>query len=454
MMNLSLLFWASRQTKDPRFAKVATIHADTCAREFIRENGSVSHIIEFDPETGVRVQEHAGQGYCLGSSWSRGQAWGLYGFTLAHLNTHEPRYLAAAEKIAGYFMAHIRPDGLTDCDFCQAAGGGSAWTTLPALWLPVACWNWPSSPAIKPIMRPRCGWWMAADPLLRLVRRPPGPADPLHRQLPRRRRGPAHQHHLRGTISWVEALAKLSGRTPCSGCKRRPGTVPGSGAFFHKTCTWGGKHDTLLSRVRAMLKTKGRASMKIDRLIGILALLLQQERVTAASAGPNLRGIPAHHPAGRGSPVPGGYSPGDHPRGRAAGISIMEGYRIDSTLLTSGDMQAILAGLRSLDSVSGTNRYAQLMEKLSPGASTLMPGSQNLLIDLSSWYRDSLAPKIERIRQAMDTSREIAFCYYAPGGNSRRTGGALLPGFPLVQLVWCGGTAPCAKTTASSSSTA
>ena len=45
------------------------------------------------------------------------------------------------------------------------------------------------------------------------------------------------------------------------------------------------------------------------------------------------------------------------------------------------------------------------MEKLSPGASTLMPGSQNLLIDLSSWYRDSLAPKIERIRQAMDTSR-------------------------------------------------
>ena len=119
MMNLSLLFWASRQTKDPRFAKVATIHADTCAREFIRENGSVSHIIEFDSETGARVKEHAGQGYCLGSSWSRGQAWGLYGFTLAHLNTHEPRYLAAAEKIAGYFMAHIRPDGLTDCDFCQ-----------------------------------------------------------------------------------------------------------------------------------------------------------------------------------------------------------------------------------------------------------------------------------------------------------------------------------------------
>ena len=79
----------------------------------------MSHIIEFDPDTGARVKEHPGQGYCLGSSWSRGQAWGLYGFTLAYLNTNDPRYLEAAGKIAGYFLAHIRPDGLTDCDFCQ-----------------------------------------------------------------------------------------------------------------------------------------------------------------------------------------------------------------------------------------------------------------------------------------------------------------------------------------------
>ncbi len=119
MMNLSLLFWASRQTGDPRFAHVARIHADTALREFLRPDGSVSHIIEFDPETGKRVKEHPGQGYCLGSSWSRGQAWGLYGFTLAWLNTEEPRYLEAAEKIAAYFISQIRPDGLTDCDFRQ-----------------------------------------------------------------------------------------------------------------------------------------------------------------------------------------------------------------------------------------------------------------------------------------------------------------------------------------------
>lgn len=101
-------------------------------------------------------------------------------------------------------------------------------------------------------------------------------------------------------------------------------------------------------------------------------------------------------------------------------------------------MQAILAGLRSLDSVSGTNRYAQLMEKLSPGASTLMPGSQNLLIDLSSWYRDSLAPKIERIRQAMGHQPGNHLLLLRPRRQFPQTGGALLPGFPLVQLVCVG----------------
>ena len=119
MMNLSLLYRASRETGDPRFAAVANIHAETTLREFIRENGSVSHIIEFDPETGARVREHAGQGCALGSSWSRGQAWGLYGFTLAYLNTGKDCYLQTAEKIAAWFIANIRPDGLTDCDFMQ-----------------------------------------------------------------------------------------------------------------------------------------------------------------------------------------------------------------------------------------------------------------------------------------------------------------------------------------------
>ena len=119
MMNLTLLYRASRDTGDPRFSRVARIHADTTLREFLRENGSVSHIIEFDPETGVRVREHAGQGYALGTEWSRGQAWGLYGFALAYRHLKDEKYLEAAERIASNFTAHIRADGLTDCDFCQ-----------------------------------------------------------------------------------------------------------------------------------------------------------------------------------------------------------------------------------------------------------------------------------------------------------------------------------------------
>ena len=119
MMNLSLLFWATAETGDPRFAHVAKVHADTTLRDFLRPDGSVAHIVEFDPETGAKVREHAGQGYALGSAWSRGQAWGLYGFAMAYANTQDARYLDAAKAIAGFFIAHIRPDGLTDCDFTQ-----------------------------------------------------------------------------------------------------------------------------------------------------------------------------------------------------------------------------------------------------------------------------------------------------------------------------------------------
>ena len=159
--------------------------------------------------------------------------------------------------------------------------------------------------------------------------------------------------------------------------------------------------------------------MKIDRLIGILSVLLQREKVTAPELAEKFevsrrtinRDIESLCHAG---------IPIVTAQGQNGGISIMEGYKIDATLLTSADMREILAGLGSLDSVSGTNRVAQLMEKLSAGASTLMPGSQNMLIDLSSWYKASLAPKIECIREAMEHHFTLSFRYYAPKGESQR----------------------------------
>ena len=121
MMNLSLLYYAGELTGDPRFAKIARIHADTTIWEFLREDGSSCHIVIFDSETGKALARPAGQGYCEGSSWSRGQAWALYGFTLSAINTGEQRYLDVARRCAGYFISHIREDGLTDSDFCQPA---------------------------------------------------------------------------------------------------------------------------------------------------------------------------------------------------------------------------------------------------------------------------------------------------------------------------------------------
>ena len=160
--------------------------------------------------------------------------------------------------------------------------------------------------------------------------------------------------------------------------------------------------------------------MKIDRLIGILSILLQQDRVTAPYLAETFevsrrtiqRDLEALCKAG----IPIATT-----QGAGGGISVMEGYRIDRTLLTSSDMQAILAGLRSLDSVSGTNRYAQLMEKMSAGTSSVLAGDNHILIDLASWYKASLAEKIELIHSAIEQGKAIRFHYYAPRGESDRT---------------------------------
>lgn len=159
--------------------------------------------------------------------------------------------------------------------------------------------------------------------------------------------------------------------------------------------------------------------MKLDRLIGILSILLQQEKVTAPYLADKFevsrrtinRDIEDLCKAG---------IPISTTQGVGGGISIMEGYAIDRTLLTSSDMQAVLAGLRSLDSVSGTNRYGQLMEKLSAGASDVIAGDQYMLIDLASWYKADLAPKIELIHDAINRRMKISFTYYSPRGESDR----------------------------------
>lgn len=121
MLNIPLLYWASEETGDPRFAQIANRHADTVARHFIRPDGSVCHMMDFDPHTGVFLREPGGQGMGPGSSWSRGQGWALYGFTIAYRHTGDIRFLAIAEKIATYLVAQLKKTDQVPSDFRQPA---------------------------------------------------------------------------------------------------------------------------------------------------------------------------------------------------------------------------------------------------------------------------------------------------------------------------------------------
>lgn len=159
--------------------------------------------------------------------------------------------------------------------------------------------------------------------------------------------------------------------------------------------------------------------MRIDRLVGILSILLQKDKATAPELAEHFevnrrtisRDIEELCKAG---------IPIVTTQGQGGGISIMDGYKMNRTLLTTKEMQDILAGLRSLDSVNGTRRYAQLMDKLSVGSSDFMTGNQSVLIDLSSWYQNALSTKIEAIRTAIDSRMELDFYYYSPKEESRR----------------------------------
>ncbi|MDE6997405.1 MAG: YafY family transcriptional regulator [Oscillospiraceae bacterium] len=158
--------------------------------------------------------------------------------------------------------------------------------------------------------------------------------------------------------------------------------------------------------------------MTIDRLIGILAVLLREERATAPQLAARFevsvrtiqRDIDRLCRAG---------IPLRTERGIHGGVSIMEGYGLDRTMLTNADRGAILAGLRSLDSVSGTSYYRQLMEKL-PQAETVA-ADDCVVIDLASWYGPLLAPRLAGLKDACLRRRLVRFTYCAPGGDSLRT---------------------------------
>lgn len=159
--------------------------------------------------------------------------------------------------------------------------------------------------------------------------------------------------------------------------------------------------------------------MKIDRQIGILSILLQKDKITAnelaerfeVSRRTIIRDIEDINRAG---------IPIQTLQGQNGGISIMENYKIDRTLLSTSEMQAILSGLQSLDSVSNTSCYRQLMEKLSVEHADMAGVDNHILIDLSRFDKTAVSEKMEQIKMAMERKEQIAFTYYSPNGEGER----------------------------------
>lgn len=162
--------------------------------------------------------------------------------------------------------------------------------------------------------------------------------------------------------------------------------------------------------------------MKIARLIGILSVLLQQPQATAAELATHFevstrtiyRDIETLCQAG---------IPLVTTQGVGGGIAIMDGYKIDKSLLTSADMQDILTGLKTLGSISAPaseNRYQQLITRLCPPGADLLPLDQHILIDLSSWDKAALTAKIELLHGAIAGRRQVSFVYCAPAGETER----------------------------------
>ena len=106
MMNLEMLFWASKITNDPKYRNIALRHARTTMKNHFREDNSSWHVIDYDPLSGEVLDRDTAQGHSDQSAWSRGQAWGLYGYTMTYRETGKKEFLKQAEGIAEFILNH------------------------------------------------------------------------------------------------------------------------------------------------------------------------------------------------------------------------------------------------------------------------------------------------------------------------------------------------------------
>ena len=106
MMNLEMLFEATKISGDSTFYNIAVTHADTTMAKHFRDDFSSYHVLDYNTETGEVLKRNTAQGYNDDSAWARGQAWGLYGFIVVYRETRDQKYLEQAKNIAGFIMNH------------------------------------------------------------------------------------------------------------------------------------------------------------------------------------------------------------------------------------------------------------------------------------------------------------------------------------------------------------
>jgi unsaturated chondroitin disaccharide hydrolase len=107
MMNVPLIFWAANATGDEALREIAHEHCTTTARYLVRPNGSTAHEGIFDVGTGRFLRESTQQGWSASSTWSRGQAWALYGFTTCYRLGGEAAFLATAQQCADHYLRRV-----------------------------------------------------------------------------------------------------------------------------------------------------------------------------------------------------------------------------------------------------------------------------------------------------------------------------------------------------------
>ncbi len=132
LMNLPLLVWAGEQTGDPRYAAAVERHSLEVAKRIIREDSSTFHTFHWDPATGEPLRGTTHQGFSDDSCWARGQAWGVYGFTMAYQATGRRELLDAAARVTDYFVDHLPADSVPYWDLIFGDGSGEERDTSAA----------------------------------------------------------------------------------------------------------------------------------------------------------------------------------------------------------------------------------------------------------------------------------------------------------------------------------